>query len=121
MQPAAPCERAQRPFLALGSASRDICNWGGTALDLAIAVLESKSMRANYPLGDVYPNGQRKCGDAANFGIFKQNWLMIRSSWPAFADLSSGCYLKGAILNSNLRLDIDMLHGCQNRYGLDRV
>jgi len=32
-----------------------------------------------YPLGDKYPNRQPKTGDAANFGLFKNN-CKIRSS-----------------------------------------
>ena len=100
---------------------QDIRGWGGTALDLAIAMLESRNMRATYPPGDVYPNGTRKTGDAANFGIFKQNWLMIRSSWPGFAQLGRADYLNGAALNGSLRLDIEVLHASQRTYGLDRV
>jgi hypothetical protein len=105
----------------LGLRKQDICAFGGTALDLALAMLESKSMRPTYPLGDVSPNGRRKTGDAANFGVFKQNWLMIRSSWSGYASLSADGYLKGAVLNGNLRLDIEVLHASQRIFGLDRL
>lgn len=81
-------------------------------------MVETTHMVANYPLGDVYPNGQRKVGDAANFGIFKQNWLMIRSSSPQFAGLGPTQYLSGAVLNVNLGLDIQVLHASQSHYGL---
>jgi glycosyl hydrolase family 134 len=51
---------------------------GGTTLALAIAMLEDKHLRANYPFGDIYPDGKPKIGDAANFGIYKMNWYMIQ-------------------------------------------
>lgn len=105
----------------LGLRKQDICAFGGTALDLALAMLESKSMRPTYPRGDVYPNGQRKTGDAANFGVFKQNGLMMRSAWSGFAGLSAEAFLKGAALNGNLRLDVELLHACQRAFGLDRL
>jgi len=90
-------------------------------LDLAVAMLETRTLRANYPLGDVYPGGQQKTGDAANFGIFKQNWLMIRSAWRPFAGLGPKDYLRGMALNNNLALDIQVLHASQNRYGLQHA
>jgi hypothetical protein len=55
-------------------------------LALAIAMLESDRLSSDYPFGDVYPvehpspSGTLipKTGDAANFGIYKMNWFMIR-------------------------------------------
>jgi hypothetical protein len=44
---------------------------GGT-LALAIAMLETSDLLCNYPFGD------NKVGDAANFGIYKMNWGMIK-------------------------------------------
>jgi hypothetical protein len=49
-------------------------------------MLESERLSADYPFGDVYPawapSGPGtlvlKTGDAANFGIYKMNWFMIR-------------------------------------------
>ena len=48
---------------------------------LAVAMEENKTVSSDYPFGDVYPSltgpGQPKTGDAANFGLYKMNWLMI--------------------------------------------
>lgn len=55
---------------------------GGGTLLLAIAMLEDSHLEArphaDYPFGDKYPDGAPKTGDAANFGIYKMNWFMIR-------------------------------------------
>jgi hypothetical protein len=53
-----------------------LANGGGT-LELAIAMLETDNLLANYPFGD------SKTGDAANFGIYKMNWYMIQQCTPA--------------------------------------
>jgi hypothetical protein len=50
---------------------------GGT-LALAIAMEENASLACTYPFGDQTPDGQPKIGDAANFGVYKMNWYMIR-------------------------------------------
>lgn len=114
-------DRGSETVPGLGARKQAVVNSGGNVLDLAVAMLETRSMRADYPLGDIYPNNQQKTGDAANFGIFKQNWLMIRSSWSPFANLGPGDYLRGIALNSNLGLDIQVLHASQNHYGLNRL
>jgi hypothetical protein len=88
---------------------------GGNVLDLAVAMLETRRMKANYPYGD------GKTGDAANFGIFKQNWLMIRSSVSQYAGLGADDYRTGSVLNHDLRWDIHVLHASQGHYGLDRL
>lgn len=56
----------------LGSRKQAVLNAGGNTLDLAIAMLETENMGTNYVYGDA------KTNDAANFGIFKQNWGMLR-------------------------------------------
>jgi hypothetical protein len=78
---------------------------------MAIAMLETEHMLADYIYGD------GKTGDAANFGIFKQNWLMIRSSWSPFVTLGAADYNRGAALNTSLSLDIQVLHASQANYG----
>jgi hypothetical protein len=88
---------------------------GGNALDLAVAMLETRRLKANYPYGD------GKAGDAANFGIFKQNWLMIRSSAGPYAHLGADDYRKGALLNHKLSWDIHVLHDSQAHFGLGRL
>ena len=56
----------------LGSNKQKVTSCGGNTLDLAIAMLETEDMSTNYAYGD------NKSYDAANFGIFKQNWGMLR-------------------------------------------
>ena len=114
-------ERGTEIVPGLGVRKQAVVSNGGNVFDMAIAMLETKNMVADYPLGDVYPNKQQKTGDAANFGIFKQNWLMIRSSWSQFANLGPGDYLQGRALNNNLGMDIQVLHASQNHYGIDRL
>jgi hypothetical protein len=96
----------------LGSRKAQVRNAGGNSLDLAVAMLETDNMSTNYPYGD------NKSGDAANFGIFKQNWLMLRSACSQFSGQSAGQYNNGAALNSDLGRDISCLHQSQNHYGI---
>lgn len=56
----------------LGSNKQKVISCGGNTLDLAIAMLETEDMSTNYAYGD------NKSNDAANFGIFKQNWGLLR-------------------------------------------
>jgi hypothetical protein len=96
----------------LGARKQQILNTGGNSLDLAIAMMETETMQTNYTYGD------GKSGDSANFGIFKQNWYMLRTSVPQYESYGSGSYNAGAALNSNLSWDIQCLHDGQNHYGL---
>lgn len=56
----------------LGARKQAILGAGGNTLDLAIAMLETENMQTNYAYGD------NKVDDSANFGLFKQNWGMLR-------------------------------------------
>jgi hypothetical protein len=95
----------------LGSRKQQVRNAGANSLDLAVAMLETENMQANYTYGD------GKSSDAANFGIFKQNWLMLRSACSQFSGQSASQYNNGAALNSNLSQDISCLHQSQSHYG----
>jgi hypothetical protein len=97
----------------LGSRKQQVRNAGGNTLDLAVAMLETETMQANYTYGD------GKTSDSANFGIFKQNWLMLRSACSQFSGQSASQYNNGAVLNSNLGQDISCLHQSQNHYGIN--
>ncbi|WP_030268297.1 carbohydrate-binding domain-containing protein [Streptomyces sp. NRRL B-24484] len=97
----------------LGSRKQQVRNAGGSSLDLAVAMLETERMDTAYPYGD------NKSGDAANFGIFKQNWLMLRSACAQFGGQGAGQYDNGAALNSSLGQDVSCLHQSQSHYGLD--
>jgi len=93
---------------------------GGTSFDMAVAMMETESMLPSpngYLLGDVDTNGAPKTGDAANFGIFKQNWLMIRQAWPAYNNLSASDWRVGDALNRSLTLDVSVLHASLTRFG----
>jgi hypothetical protein len=82
-------------------------------LDLAVAMLETETMQANYTYGD------GKTGDSANFGIFKQNWFLLRTSCSQFQGQTLSQYNNGAMLNNNLSADISCVHQSQSHYGID--
>lgn len=96
----------------LGNRKNAVRSAGGNSLDLAVAMLETDTMTADYAYGD------NKSGDAANFGIFKQNWLMLRSACSSFSGQGESQYNNGAALNSNLGQDVSCLHQSQNHYGI---
>jgi Glycosyl hydrolase family 134 len=98
----------------LGTQKQAILSNGGTVLDLAIAMLETETMQANYTYGD------GKTDDSGNFGIFKQNWFMLRTSCSQFQDQTASQYNNGAILNNNLSADISCIHQSQSHYGIDK-
>jgi hypothetical protein len=97
----------------LGARKQALLAAGATVDDMAIAMLETDHMEANYKYGD------GKSGDSANFGIFKQNWLMIRSVESQFKSLGANDFHKGEVLNKDLHLDIQTLHNSQKHYGMD--
>jgi hypothetical protein len=98
----------------LGSRKQQILNAGGTTLDIAIAMLESDNMGTDYAYGDY------KTTDASNFGIFKQNWGMLRTACSYFQGQSEPQWNNGAMLNSNLNADISCRHQSQAYYGHDQ-
>lgn len=78
---------------------------GGTTLHRAIAMLEDEHLSADpthhphYRFGDQEPPPagsppgmpwKPKTGDAANFGIFKMNWFMIKQCAPAQRLIGAG-------------------------------
>ena len=96
----------------LGSRKQQVLDAGASVLDLAVAMLETDTMQANYTYGD------GKTGDAANFGIFKQNWYMFRTSCSYFSGQTASQYNNGAVLNSNLGEDVSCINQSQSHYGL---
>lgn len=95
----------------LGARKQEVVRAGASVRELAIAMMETTDMRATYLYGD------GKTGDSTNFGIFKQNWLMIRSCWPAWNGLSKNDFHRADVMNSNLVLDVRVLHSCEQKYG----
>jgi hypothetical protein len=77
----------------LGQRKAAVTAAGGNDLSLAVGMLETDNMQATYTYGD------GKTQDAANFGIFKQNWAMLRQCCDTFkgqqqADWNNGAKLK---------------------------
>ena len=86
---AAPGDRGSYTVSGLGARKQAILNAGGNTLDIAIAMLETETMTTDYAYGtcllamcgrvtDQRTTGDNKQNDAANFGLFKQNWGMLR-------------------------------------------
>lgn len=92
---------------------------GASQYFLASAMMETRSLTADYPLGDVFPNGANKTGDAFNGGIAKQNWGMMRRCHPAWTGLGGGNFLTGVEVNNSLALDIQVYNECRQMFGND--
>ncbi|KAM0472516.1 hypothetical protein ACHAPX_008673 [Trichoderma viride] len=109
-------DRGSYTVPGLGSRKQAILNAGGNTLDLAIAMLETERMSTDYTYGD------GKTGDSANFGLFKQNWGMLRvcASRAGFAGQDSSQWNNGARLNSDIYADVASRWDCQNYYGYDK-
>jgi len=101
---------------------------GGNLLDMAVAMLETDTMDAHdYPDRDDKPPGDASC-----FGIFKQNWGLIRTSgaMPSvpgpplpgkpLPGLDKIDWPRGRELNDDLKLDVDVLHASQTQLGLNK-
>lgn len=98
----------------LGTRKKAITAAGGTTLDMAIAMLETDTMKADYTYGD------GKSQDSANFGIMKQNWGVLRQGSSQFKGQTTAQYNNGAVLNSNLAEDIKARHDCVAAFGIDK-
>jgi hypothetical protein len=106
-------DRGSYAVPGLGSRKQAVLAAGANSLDLAIAMLETEHMTPDYPYGD------GKTGYAANFGIFKQNWFMIRKVEPEFVRTKAADYDRGAVLNTDLGRDVAVLHAAQRRWSLE--
>jgi hypothetical protein len=87
-------DRGSYTVSGLGARKQAILGAGGNTLDLAIAMLETENMQTDYAYGD------NKVDDAANFGLFKQNWGMLRvcASRAGFVGQSTAEWNNGARL-----------------------
>jgi hypothetical protein len=103
-----------------------IADAGGDRRFLASAMMETATLSTDYPFGDVFPGPDNrvgtgddipKTGGAANFGITKMNWTMMRQCHPAYAGLNDGDFLRGAEINTNLSLDIQVYNECRAFFG----
>lgn len=76
----------------LGTRKQEVTAAGADTLGLAVAMLETADMSTNYDYGD------DKTDDSANFGIFKQNWGMLRVCCSQFSGQAESDYNNGAAL-----------------------
>ncbi|KAK6523476.1 hypothetical protein TWF281_001458 [Arthrobotrys megalospora] len=109
-------DRGSYTVSGLGSRKQAILGAGGNTLDLAIAMLETERMQTDYAYGD------NKSGDAANFGLFKQNWGMLRVCGyrGGFVGQSQSQWNNGARLNWDIYADVAARWDCQGYYGYDK-
>ncbi|KAG2199502.1 hypothetical protein INT47_009956 [Mucor saturninus] len=98
----------------LGKRKQQILNSGGGVYDIAIAMLETTNLGTDYVYGD------GKTGDSANFGIFKQNWFMLRTSTSQFKKYNKNNSNLGSVLNKHLAQDIKARQESQKFYGPDK-
>ncbi|CAI7668132.1 unnamed protein product [Penicillium palitans] len=106
-------DRGSYTVAGLGARKQEIVGAGGNTRDLAISMLETDGMSTNYTYGD------GKSGDGTNFGIFKQNWFILRNSASEFLGQSVDEVSNGAILNSDLKKDIQARHEGEKHYGYE--
>ncbi|KAF4764672.1 hypothetical protein N7455_010595 [Penicillium solitum] len=97
----------------IGARKKAILDAGGNTRDMAIAMLETNTMTTDYTYGD------GKTGDGTNFGVFKQNWYMLRNSASEFLGQTVAQVSNGAILNSDLKKDIQARHDGENHFGYE--
>lgn len=107
-------DRGSYTVNGIGNRKKAILTNGGDVWDLSIAMLETEFLTTNYTYGDA------KTNDAANFGIFKQNWFMLRTSTEEFKSYTSDDYNKGAVLNTDLKQDIKTRQESQKHYSTDK-
>ncbi|KAG1137237.1 hypothetical protein G6F37_010458 [Rhizopus arrhizus] len=110
----AAADRGSYIVPGLGKRKQAILRSGGGIWDIAIAMLENDHLSTDYPYGD------KKSGDSANFGIFKQNWFMLRTSTSQFKGQPASNANNGAVLNKNLKADIKARQESQKFYGTDK-
>jgi hypothetical protein len=116
----------------LGARKQQVLAAGASVLDLSVAMEETATMQTSaYPytasvsansarIRNPYkfsPHGDNKTGDSINFGIFKQNWSMLRTACAQFKGQSAANYNNGAVLNSNLKQDVSCANQAQGHYG----
>ncbi|KAL5344196.1 hypothetical protein ACLOAV_010844 [Pseudogymnoascus australis] len=98
----------------LGARKQEVTGAGADTLALAVAMLETDNMSTTYAYGD------NKQDDASNFGIFKQNWGMLRECCTQFQGLTEADWNNGAVLNTDLNADVACLNECRSYYGVDK-
>ncbi|KAL4745493.1 hypothetical protein BDW72DRAFT_208161 [Aspergillus terricola var. indicus] len=105
--------RGNDTISGLGARKQAVLDAGGNTRDLAIAMLETTTMTTDYTYGD------GKTGESTNFGIFKQNWYMLRHSASDFLGQTVDQVKNGAILNSDLGKDVQARHEGEEHFGYE--
>jgi|TARA_R110002003_G_scaffold143_18_gene13328 opacity protein-like surface antigen len=85
-------ETGSYTIAGLGQRKQQVTAAGANSFNLAIAMLETEKMDTNYAYGD------NKQNDSANFGIFKQNWGLLRECCSKFKGQSQSQWNNGAAL-----------------------
>ncbi|KAG1140365.1 hypothetical protein G6F38_009161 [Rhizopus arrhizus] len=96
----------------LGKRRQQIMRHGGQVL--ATAMLETDTLTTNYTDGDGKP------GDSAHFGIFQQNWLMLRAFTAEFKHPTAADHKQGTILKKKLMKDTKARQESEKHYGTDK-
>ncbi|KAL8827863.1 MAG: hypothetical protein Q9170_006845 [Blastenia crenularia] len=99
----------------------DLHSKGATAQDLAISIMETGCAFSGtaYPYGDQTPDGKPKTDDAANFGLFKNNWGNIRRYCSKFKGQTQDQWENGAELNTDDAEAIKCQHEQMEAQGID--
>ncbi|KAJ5382976.1 hypothetical protein N7517_000887 [Penicillium concentricum] len=106
-------DRGTETIAGLGTRKQAVLDAGGNTRDMAIAMLETTTMTTDYTYGD------GKTGDGTNFGVFKQNWFILRNSASEFLGQTTSQVKNGEILNSDLSMDIQARHDGEEHYGYE--
>ena len=97
----------------LGQRKAELLSAGATHMDLAVAMLESDHMQPT-------PNADNKIEDSANFGVFNQNWFMLRHFSSQFTGQTTADWKNGFVLNNDLKADIKSLHDVIAAVGVEK-
>ncbi|KAF5583100.1 uncharacterized protein FSUBG_13221 [Fusarium subglutinans] len=121
---AAPGDRGSYPVSGLGIRKQAILNAGGNTLDLAIAMLEDEHI---WQIKTQISIGGGKTLDAANFGVFKVNWGILRvcakrAGFVGQATFVTRTRSPTALFthSSDIYADVASRWDCQEQYGYDK-
>lgn len=84
----------------LGRRKQQLIKLGASTSFLASAMMETRTMSANYKYGD------GKTHDSFNAGLAKQNWFLSRRCYSPWRKYDARHYKRMDVLNKNAKLDI---------------
>ncbi|KAL8650362.1 MAG: hypothetical protein Q9210_003867 [Variospora velana] len=104
------------------SAKQRLLSFSAQPIDMAIAMLEN-----GCAFTAAYPAGNNKLDDAAELGVYRNNWHMIRTYCEPFKGASAGEWLtRGQELHNDVRIATDCQRqlwdtlGPEQYFGLQR-